>query len=275
MIIELVSHSTNINPRNRGLNYGDGFFSTGKISNSKLELIDKHLARLETSANHLGFTDFDVDQLAAFFTHLSLPLFGVGKILVTRDGDVRGYGIGQKQTTRVFIFIEPKESDWFDSSAQRMIICKTNASINPSLSKIKHLNRLDNVLARNEVVAQNADEGVMVATKYCEQQLTPQQFVVSATQANIFAFIDGCFVTPKLEAYGVQGIIRNLILENFNDCPVIARDLYLSELAQADAIVLTNCLRGVVPVNFLEDKQLIGSEIAESLSTWLNKNKHD
>ncbi|MDQ2703429.1 MAG: aminotransferase class IV, partial [Pseudomonadota bacterium] len=118
----------------------------------------------------------------------------------------------------------------------RLHWCETRLAVQPLLAGIKHCNRLEQVLARAECVAADADEGLVRDTG---------GNVVSATSANLFVFRDGAWLTPPLRDCGVAGTCRGMLT-----APLDAREAVLDVAAveSADAVFLCNAVRGILPV---------------------------
>jgi 4-amino-4-deoxychorismate lyase len=92
------------------------------------------------------------------------------------------------------------------------------------------------VLARAEVGRAGADDGVL---------LDAGGNVIGATAANLFAFIDGRWATPRIDDCGIAGICRARLLPALD-----ARECVLSpaEVESADAVFLCNAVRGILAV---------------------------
>jgi branched-chain amino acid aminotransferase len=103
------------------------------------------------------------------------------------------------------------------------------------LSRIKSLNYLDNILARQEAARCGADDALLLNTA---------GRVAETSVASLFAIIDGALVTPPVADGALPGIARGLVIERLG---AVARPIEPAELARAEAICLTNSL-GVRPV---------------------------
>ena len=145
---------TNISCQNRGLAYGDGIFTTGKVVNGQLELLPQHLKRLQNACKGLGLK-------APNFTELSdnikksvknYPL-AVLKVMITAGVGGRGYsreGI-EKPTIIISVFNFPKHYIHWQQKGIHLGISELQLGLNPMLAGIKHLNRLEQVLIRQEL----------------------------------------------------------------------------------------------------------------------------
>jgi branched-chain amino acid aminotransferase len=103
------------------------------------------------------------------------------------------------------------------------------------LARLKSLNYLDNILARQEAAACGADDAVLLNTA---------GRVAETSIANLFAVLDDALVTPPVADGALPGILRGLVIERLG---AVARPLDPEDLTRARAIVLTNSL-GARPV---------------------------
>jgi len=229
-----------IDPRDRGLAYGDGLFETMRWSAGRVPLLDRHLARLADGARRLGIELPNLGGLEAAIARAApADRDAVVKLVVTRGVGTRGYQPPKELEPTAFATVEP----WTprasaDPAGLSLIWCRMRLAWQPVLAGIKHLNRLEQVLARAEWDDPAIDEGLL-----CD----PSGHVVCATAANLFAVIDGRLVTPDVSYAGVAGVARGVLLDAAAlgaEVRPIAREV----LEAADEIFLTNALHGVRPV---------------------------
>jgi 4-amino-4-deoxychorismate lyase len=223
----------------RGLAYGDGVFETLLIADGRAVWWDAHLARMRRGCERLGFEMPGVDLLAQECAGLVADRTrAVLKIIVTRGDAGRGYGAPeQTHPTRIVTLHpapNPEARDCRDGIAVHE--CATRLAIQPRLAGIKHLNRLEQVLARSEWREPSLREGLMRDT---------DGRPVCATAANLFVVRGGRLSTPSLTRCGVEGTARAWILMQAD---VVVRDLDWDELADADELFLASSLRGILPI---------------------------
>lgn len=127
-----------------------------------------------------------------------------------------------------------------------MRLCDTRLSENKTLAGIKHLNRLEQVLARSEWQDQY-QEGLM---------LNQAGQVVEGTMSNVFVQIGDEVITPLLNHCGVAGVMRSVIFDKLSDKNINCqqRQLELQILYEADAIFICNSIIGLWPVISLDNK---------------------
>jgi 4-amino-4-deoxychorismate lyase len=128
-------------------------------------------------------------------------------------------------------------------------------SRNLATAGIKHLNRIEQVLARAEL-EQDCREGLM-----CDEFGR----VIEGTMTNLFIVSHDSLLTPKLSHSGVEGIMRGLVLERAAELSLETRvmDINKSDVLQADEVFLTNSLIGLWPVRRIETKEYPLGEITQ------------
>ena len=234
----------------RGLHFGDGVFETMAVEAGGVLCLDRHLARLEKGCARLAIPAPDRALLEAECARVGDgENRAVVKIMVTRGVGGRGYAAdpGTPPTRIVACYPWPAYRPEARSEGVAVRICETRLGRNPRLAGIKHLNRLEQVLARNEIHAGGSDEGLM---------LDDRDRVIEGVASNVFAIREGRLCTPDLSECGIAGIVRDMVLEAARDVtgrePAIEH-LSVSDLAGADECFLTNSLIGIWPIKALEE----------------------
>ena len=214
------------------------------------------MARLTESCTRLLLPVPDMDLIEREAVHASAAFSrAVVRITLTRGAGPRGYAIQHAaQMTRVVAAAPAPEipADCYHCGI-RVRLCALRLGEQPALAGIKHLNRLEQVLARAEWIDEAIDEGLL-----CDAQGR----VIGATSANLFALIDGRLVTPALQRCGVAGVARAEVLAQ-RACEV--RDLEMEELLQADELFLSNSVRGIMPVTALDERRWPVGPVAREL----------
>lgn len=246
-----------IDPHDRGLTYGDGLFETIRFVGRVAPLWSRHMRRLQESCARLQLPCPEPDELwqeAQAVVHGLLPQ-AVVRITVTRGVGERGYALptAPHPTRVVAAFPMPVLSTDDYLHGLRMRLCDTRLAMQPRLAGIKHLNRLEQVLARAEWSDPAIAEGLL-----CDGAGR----VISAIMANLFAVIDGELVTPLLDHCGVGGVARAEVLAVRE---VQVRELPLGELWQASELFLSSSVRGVVPVRMVDDKTFAPGPVAYAM----------
>ena len=245
----------------RGLLYGDGVFETLAVKSGRPLELAWHLERLAHGCRRLAIPlppeellQHEIDQLCAGQTRAIL------KIIITRGTGTRGYLAPRTpEITRVLCL-----SPWSEVPARfyregvSVRCCQQRLCDNPALAGIKHLNRLEQVLARNEWHYLEVAEGLM-----CDYAGN----VVEATASNIFIVNAGILQTPDLAKAGVEGVMRRRILQLAKDQGIESQILPipLQTLEDADEIFLCNSLIGIWPVRELENMHFAVGPITRRL----------
>ena len=254
-----------LDPSDRGLQYGDGLFETIAVRQGRPRFLERHLERLVRGARRLALALPDLDVLRSEIADSCPDGRGVIKVIVTRGIGERGYRppVDAKPTRIVMSGPWPDwpAAAWTDGV--RVAWCGTRIGRNPALAGIKHLNRLEQVLARAEWDDAEMDEGLMQDDR---------GYAICATQANVFARVDGRWVTPLLDQCGVAGVMRSVFQAWTAEqgMPVIERDLPVPELARATALALTNALIGAWPVRTLTAQVLAPDPAIARFNAWLD-----
>jgi 4-amino-4-deoxychorismate lyase len=242
----------------RGLAYGDGVFETLRVARGRIPLWALHWARLVRGCERLGIALSPRDTIERELADLLQGVTeAVAKLVVTRGGAARGYSSASATRPRRILMRFPPPAAATGPVAA-IVVRDLRLPRDERLGGIKHLNRLHQVLARAEVDARGADEGLC---------LDDADTVVCACSANVFARIDGAWFAPDPAAAGVEGVCRAALLADATFGPQVSvAALDLAALGRADAIFLSNAVRGVVPVAALDGRALDPSAPAPALA---------
>ena len=251
----------NISVLDRGLAYGDGIFETmnwrasksNKVQIYGVEYWDRHLERLKIGCNKIKLPMPSKDLLNSYKNKILKKSLesninrGVLKIIITRGVGGRGYKYESNlKPTIIFLSFPAKTIDQkLYNTGVKVKLCKTDILENKRISGIKHLNRLDSVIARSEW-DNNYFEGLFV---------DKSGNLLEGTMTNIFFIKNKILYFPKLKSCGIEGIMSqvikektNLFFKDFMEC-----NLKLSEIKNFDAMFLTNSIIRVMPVKHLEN----------------------
>jgi len=184
----------------RGLGYGDGLFETIRFVGAEAPLWSRHMHRLEEGCRRLGLPmparSVLLDEARAVSGELPQS---VVRITLTRGTGARGYKPpAQPKPTRIVAAFEAPPPDAVAyADGIRVRLCATRLAPQPLLAGLKHLNRLEQVLARAEWDDPTIAEGLL-----CDAD----GLVISATAANLFAVFGGVLATPAVDRCGVAGV---------------------------------------------------------------------
>jgi len=234
----------------RGFQYGDGLFETIEVINGTPVFLNQHLQRLDKGCKKLLIPTPDIDLLRNEANQLVKgSAKAVLKLMVTRGSGGRGYRQPDSiQATRLFS-LHPFP-DYPENLLTRGInarFCKTRLGLNPALAGIKHMNRLEQVIARSEWTSSDIHEGIM---------LDINGNVIEGTMSNIFLVKGHCLYTPLIEQCGVEGVLRNIIifLAKQNNIPVVEKMLNTADVFSADELFVSNSIIGLWPIQKIEQQ---------------------
>ncbi|MDH5435573.1 MAG: aminodeoxychorismate lyase [Gammaproteobacteria bacterium] len=267
MIVINGKHAETISVHDRGLLYGDGVFETIAIKNGRMQLFDMHMRRLITGCEALLMPSPDINVIKQEAQSLCMGKGNhVLKIIITRGPGERGYTIpDQQQPTRIIeISPFPEYPATYASNGVNVMLCQHRLGINPALAGIKHLNRLEQILARSELKNSTFFEGLMMDV---------EGNVVEGTMTNLFSVKAGKLFTPDLTRCGVAGVMRNMVLElaDKNSIPCHIGNMKTAEFMESDEIFLTNSLVGICPVKQIDQQQFNPGIITKTLQTRLHE----
>lgn len=232
-----------VNLQNRGLAYGDGVFETIAVRHGRPSLLGEHMARLALGCQRLSIV-VDValvaDELQRFASQLGA---GVAKLILTRGDSQRGYAPVADAPARRILQASPLPAypQSYGDQGVRLFLCKTRLGEQPLLAGLKHLNRLEQVLARAEWQGSEHAEGLM-----CDGH----DRIIEGVYSNLFLVRDGTLLTADLQRCGVAGVMRAALLQQapLLGIPSQVRDLPYPELEQADEVFVCNSVYGIWPV---------------------------
>lgn len=227
----------------RGVAYGDGLFETVLVRNGVPQLWEQHLARLARGCRVLGLPMPAREALEAPLGEAGEGL-SVLKLILTRGSGGRGYAPPATPEPRLRWRLAPFAPDaerWREGVRVRH--CRLRLGTQPLLAGLKHLNRLENVLARAEWTDADTAEGLLS---------DGEGRLVEATCMNLFWQRDGVLETPRLDRCGVSGTLRAALLER---TPIREVDAAPETLERVEALWLGNSLQGLWPVARLDDAE--------------------
>ncbi len=253
----------------RGLCYGDGLFETIKVIQNKPLLWDAHIARLQAGCIRLGIPINGLEE--RFRADLKDLLIinpyhtAVLKLTVTRGSGPRGYyPLRDPKSTTITALSEAPDFTQKACDGVTLRWCDTPLSINPLLAGMKHLNRLEQVLARQEWDSPLISEGLMKDS---------EGYLVEGTMSNLFWCKQGQLYTPELDRCGVAGVLRQTILEMAAAQlkPVKIGRFTDMALNSAEEVFICNSLIDIWPVVGLGSESWKVGSMTQQLQTLLKK----
>lgn len=248
---------TTVDVKDRGLAYGDGIFTTAKIIDGQVILLDQHIERLILGCQQLKLIvpllkslKSQLQSVAQLYTQAVL------KVMITAGSGGRGYSrSGLSESDANIILIVSDYPEHYKALALHGIdlgISKQQIGMSPMLAGLKHLNRLEQVLLRDELDQRSEDD--LVVTN-CQGQ------VIEASCANLFYWQGGQLCTPDLSLSGVNGLIRQAILTKYPETKICQTRLI--DLSEANAMFICNSLMGIMPVKTYNNRRLNIDEVLQ------------
>lgn len=262
---ELQNH---VSVSDRGFTYGDGLFETIRVSSSEPELMKAHINRLKNGLQRLKFPEKTLSEVLQDLERLVFEGDQILKVVVSRGEGVRGYALPSPcNVTRVMQL--SNLTDFTKQSEQGVALrtCQYQLALNPVLAGMKHLNRLEQVIARSEWQGSEFADGVV----------TDQEgYVVECTMSNIFWTVGNVVYTPVLDRCGVEGVMRNHLIGCLKaDGIDVHEGLFaLENLRQADEIFISNSLIQIWPVHKLDSLTFELGPVTKRLQKLLQESLH-
>lgn len=233
-----------ISPLDRGFAYGDGLFETCRLTRGVIPLWALHKARLRAGCERLRIPLDEAlleHYLAALLSAAALAE-GIFKVTVTRGVGGRGYGLPAEVFPTYCLALYDTAINLAHQQGVVLRVCQQRLAHNASLAGIKHLNRLEQILARTEWQDTAIVDGLL---------MDENDHFIESTSSNLFIVRKGQLLTPNLSRCGVAGIMRQLITDVLAPGAGITTEIgsvTLSDLQSADEVFICNAVNGIWPV---------------------------
>ena len=167
-----------------------------------------------------------------------------------------------KKDTAIFI--------WSQGELLKKNICLYNKlyiNCHYYYQKGEFLNEYRNFKNKSRAIYRAAKANAEMEGRFDSIIVDPEKNISDTSICNVFAIIDDVVYTPGLDSGALNGVLRkNLILFlQSNGYKVVERKISDSELLNADEIFLTNVIRGIVPVNQLQEKIFINQSVTNKI----------
>ena len=232
----------------RGLAYGDGVFRTLRTRAGRPLWWRDQYAKLAADSAALMLACPDEARLHAEICQVAEAEEGVVKVVLTRGPGARGYAPPPAQApTRVVLSASlPAYAQAGAPEAVTVRWCTLRLARQPRLAGVKHLNRLENVLARAEWDDPEIFEGLL-----CDDL----GGVIGGVMSNLLIMKDGELFTPDLAECGVAGVARTRLLRAAARLGIPTRigRLLPAAILAADEVMICNSVFGLRRVARLDD----------------------
>lgn len=244
---------------NRGLAYGDGLFETIAFRNHQAFLWEWHMRRLKASCDVLQLQLPDVslllEECQALLSDARSPnQSGVIRMTIVRadtPGHIPGYG-STSETSMVERLLRYKSLPTTEVGTVKLKTAFADLRLaeQPKLAGLKHLNRLEQVMAAREATSKGLDELVMLDTK---------GRVIEAISSNLLVFDGEQWSTPALHYSGVAGVMRQWLLDQQL---ITIKPMQSENIIAAKGLALCNAVRGIQAIVEHQGQHLRSSEFA-------------
>lgn len=238
----------------RGLQFGDGHFTTMRMANGQPLWWSYHWQRLVAACQRLFMPIPQQDQLQQWLQAATTGMpNAVVKIIITRGEGGRGYTLPTVPSVNTYLSVSPLPA--IQAEIQTLALASLTLARQPQLAGLKTLNRLEQVLLAQERVSRQVDDLLV-----CDDQ----QRVIECCQGNLFWRIGDRWFTPALQDCGIAGVARQVIMDNQWLGELTVGDFKLSHLYQAEQAFVSNSVRGAVPLRNLNDN-ILNTDIPDVL----------
>lgn len=250
---------------NRAAQFADGLFETMMVNHGEIVGLKYHVTRLSAGLKRLDIKSpsSNLAGMLSSFAHklseLSGVKSGVLKVIISRGDSARGYGYVETIQPHVTAFYneQPVLSDHIYTQGVVVECLQTQCAIQPQLAGIKHLNRLENVLAKKEL-GNRAFEGLM---------FNHLGFAIEGTSSNVFFEKDNQLFTPDLTLSGVAGVMRECVLSfaQSHKIKINLDNISVTQLERFSQGFICNSVMGIVPISSLDGRSLEIGPVTQSI----------
>ncbi|MBC6497763.1 MAG: aminodeoxychorismate lyase [Alphaproteobacteria bacterium GM7ARS4] len=239
----------------RGLAYGDGVFETAVAYKGRIAFFERHWQRFLSGCERLALPLLARSCLEEDIARLLVGRDGerhIIKWMYTRGSGGRGYKPPPLVTPRRIVMVTPYDSGYYRGLAEAGVHVRYGHGClarHARLAGIKHMSRLEQVLARQEW----CDESI-----YDSLLFDGEGMLVEAVMCNVFLRWCGTWYTPLLHHCGVKGVMRDVAIALARDMGVVVRqeESMRGRVEESEEMFLTNAVIGIVPVVRCGDKAL-------------------
>ncbi|HHL31385.1 MAG TPA: aminodeoxychorismate lyase [Oceanospirillales bacterium] len=233
---------------NRACSYGDGVFETILVKNHDMPLWALHYHRLTESLVRLNIVPIAKEELyAQILAMIDDDDRYVAKLMVYRDGQRRGYS-SDSNVAQYVITVNPSTNT---PNNQELAISQIKLAKQPSLAGLKHLNRLEQVLAAQELTNSPYNDALMLDSK---------GHVIETISKNIVLVRKHKLYTPKLNKCGVYGVaLRWLQAQGIQ---IKWKKIEFKSLSKYDGLMVCNSINGFAAITEIENKLTFNKDLA-------------
>jgi branched-chain amino acid aminotransferase len=236
-----------------GFLYGFGLFETMRAYGGHVFRLDRHLRRLERSAEILGIPIKGLELEDAVADTIRANELGDARVRIAVSAGEGGTPPDPTTCTKPTVLITASDYQPYPEQVYRKgfraIVSSIRRNSQSPLSGLKSANYLDSLLSRMEAKKAGADEAIC---------LNEKGLIAEASMSNIFLVSGGVLKTPGPTGGFLPGITREAVLELAAPSGIghTEQDVEPDELFQAEEAFLTNSLMEIMPLVEVEAKAI-------------------
>ena len=239
----------------RGLLYGYGLFETMRCYGGRVFRLEEHHRRLCEGAAVLAMAvPLSLSALAEAVQAVlerNEMTDAYLRLTLTAGALPSGSASGGHGDATVALFARP-QSGYPPALYRRGMAAVTSAvrrNETSPLSRVKSLNYLDNLLAREDARGRDAEEAILLNTR---------GFVAEGSASNVFLVREERLITPSIQSGALEGITRQAVLELATSAGLKAVQSEVEPSAFWDVAesFLTNSVMEIMPLTRLDGRPI-------------------
>jgi len=224
---------------NRAMAYGDGLFETLLMVRGQLPFWQWHYQRLVSGLRQLNILPPDEKFLLEKIQTLTVNDESCCvKLVVFRDDEKRGY-TSRSQQCQFYITINKHTPTLVNSTLGISEVCLSEQK---KMAGLKHLNRLEQVLAAQSLITTGYQDALMV---------TKNKYVIETISKNIVLIKNDKLFTPKLNNSGVYGVALRWLQQSY---ALHFKKIKLKDLGNYQGFMVCNSLSGFNAITNIENQ---------------------
>ena len=236
-----------------GFLYGFGLFETMRAYSGRVFRLEYHLKRLAYAAKTLGLPIKTLALKGAVIDTIQANRLSEARVRITVSIGEGGMATDPSTCNKPTVLIvaehyQPHPEQVYQKGFRAVVSSIRRNSQSP-LSRLKSVNYLESILARQEARTAGVDEAL---------HLNDKGLLAEASMSNVFLVSGGTLKTPRQENGILPGITRQTILELASQLGIntIEQGIRLDEFFQTEEAFLTNSLIEVMALTEIDGKPI-------------------
>lgn len=244
----------------RGLLLADGVFTTALVVKGEVAFRDQHITRLIRDAGALGLA-VQRERLEAVFDEQRIDVdLAALRVTVTRGAGERGLLPVSNAPPTIIQSFNRMES-FVMASPKRIMVSDIRRNESSPTSRHKTLSYTDNVLALKHARISGFDDCLFLNT---------HGYITCSSAANVLAIFGDEICAPPIDDGVLPGVTTDFLMTVASEVGLTGhfKSMTLSDLQSANEVLLTNSLRGVVPVATVAERHFGTKRASELFDLW-------